>query len=140
MRAIARSVAAAESGTPITDLSTGRYQRVYTALYRTHLPRLDRAGLIEYERERGLVRPTARLERNAPVLEAPAAVDSSSAPEARNGTKPSDRREAYVAAFGLAGLALSGALVHLSLVASVLVGGLVIIAFLYRTIAAARTP
>ncbi|TYL39597.1 hypothetical protein CV102_04715 [Natronococcus pandeyae] len=36
-------------------------QRVHVALCRTHLPLLERYGIVQYDRERGLVSPAANL-------------------------------------------------------------------------------
>lgn len=38
-------------------------ERICTSLYHTHIPQLSAIGLVEYDRERGAVRETARTER-----------------------------------------------------------------------------
>lgn len=133
--ALARNVAAAESGTPVEALSTAQYRRVYTALYRTHLPRLDRASVLEYDRTRGLVYPTGILEHA--TAEAEPALGGAAGPA----TPPTDPEltthpGARPAALGLAGLVLSGGVMSLSLAAGVMIGGLVIAAYLLSVIAA----
>jgi hypothetical protein len=44
-------------------------QRVHVALCRTHLPLLEGYGIVEYDRERGLVSPAANLTAFESVLE-----------------------------------------------------------------------
>ena len=137
MRDIAQTVTAAEFGTPVRELSTAQYQRVYTALYRTHLPRLERAGVLEYERARGLVRSTGRLERDGIVLEpAPAVAADPSLSRIETDPVPASRQRTRRAVLGLTGLTLSGLLLQLSLIAGFLIGGLIIAAFLFQAILA----
>ena len=62
MSDIAEQVAAWENDKPVAQITSAERQRVYIALYQTHLPKLDAKGVIEYEQNRGTVRPTARLE------------------------------------------------------------------------------
>ncbi len=58
MRAIAEQVAAWEHDTTVKQLSSDQRQRVYIALYQSHLDTLADAGIVEYERSRGNVRLT----------------------------------------------------------------------------------
>lgn len=44
-------------------------QRVHVALCRTHLPLLERHGIVQYDRERGLVSPAANLREFESVLD-----------------------------------------------------------------------
>jgi DNA-binding transcriptional ArsR family regulator len=59
---IAEQVAAWEHDTTVRALSSDQRQRVYIALYQAHLPKLDEAGVIEYNQNRGRVEPTDRIE------------------------------------------------------------------------------
>ena len=61
MRTLAEEVAAWEQDTTIDDLTSSERQRVYIALYQSHLPKLDDYGVIEYDQHRGTVRPTPLL-------------------------------------------------------------------------------
>lgn len=70
MRDIAEHVAAREHETTVADLTSAQRQRVYIPLYQSHLPKLDSAGVIEYDKPRGIVRPTERLESFRPYLDA----------------------------------------------------------------------
>ena len=58
MRDLAEQVAAWENDTTVEGLSSTQRQRVYIPLYQTHLPKLDEAGVIEYEQSRGVVEAT----------------------------------------------------------------------------------
>lgn len=59
MRDIAEQVAAWENDTTIEALDSNERQRVYIALYQSHLPKLDEAGVLTYNQQRGIVSRTA---------------------------------------------------------------------------------
>lgn len=67
---VAEHVSAKEHETTVATLTSTQRQRVYIPLYQSHLPKLDEAGIIEYNKARGIVRPTDRLELFRPHLEA----------------------------------------------------------------------
>lgn len=69
MRNVAEAVAAWEHDTTVRQLDSDERQRVYIALYQSHLPKLADAGVIEYERNRGTIRPQPAIEVLAPFLE-----------------------------------------------------------------------
>lgn len=50
-------------------ISSQARQRVYVALHQTHLPKLDRADILEYGPDRGTVAPRAALEELYGILE-----------------------------------------------------------------------
>ncbi|USZ70649.1 DUF7344 domain-containing protein [Natronosalvus halobius] len=52
---IAEQVAAWENDTTVEQLSSQERQRVYIPLYQSHLPKLDKAGIIDYNQSRGIV-------------------------------------------------------------------------------------
>jgi hypothetical protein len=56
---LAEQVAAWENGVPRVDLSAAERKRVYTALQQFHLPKMDTAGVIEFDGARGTVSLTA---------------------------------------------------------------------------------
>ncbi len=58
MRDVAEQVAAWEHDTTVKALTSDERQRVYIALYQSHLDKLDDAGVIEYNKPRGIVRAT----------------------------------------------------------------------------------
>lgn len=55
MRDVAEQVAAWEHDTTVQGLSSKERQRVYIPLYQSHLPKLDEAGVIDYQQSRGIV-------------------------------------------------------------------------------------
>lgn len=98
MRTLAEEVAATEYDTTVEALSSDERQRVYITLYQSHLPQLDRAGVIEYNQSRGRITTNPLIEEFDDYLEGPG--DD----EERSGTvlKPA------VAGFGLGGVATLG--------------------------------
>jgi hypothetical protein len=69
MRDVAEYVAALENDTTVAELTSTERQRVYIPLYQSHLPKLDKEGIIEYNKSRGIVKPTETLELFRPYLE-----------------------------------------------------------------------
>lgn len=59
MRDVVDAIAAEEHDTTVQALRSKERQRVYIALYQSHLPKLDDAGVIEYDQRRGWVSRTA---------------------------------------------------------------------------------
>src|SRR6056297_1060870 len=62
---LAEQVAAWENNTTVDGLSANERKSVYTSLYQTHLPKLADAGIVDYNRNRGVV----ELSENAEQLE-----------------------------------------------------------------------
>ncbi|WP_227379271.1 DUF7344 domain-containing protein [Haladaptatus halobius] len=58
MRSLAEQVAAWENNTTLQALTSNQRQRVYIALYQSHLPKLDKEGVIKYDQNRGTVERT----------------------------------------------------------------------------------
>ncbi|EMA32371.1 hypothetical protein C446_14704 [Halobiforma nitratireducens JCM 10879] len=59
---LSEEIAASEDGLELHEVSSSDRKRVYTALHQSHLPKMDEAGVIEFNRDRGTVEPTAALE------------------------------------------------------------------------------
>jgi hypothetical protein len=55
---IAEQVAAWENGKPIEELDSQERKRVYISLYQSHLPTLEKRGLVAYDDDRGIVELT----------------------------------------------------------------------------------
>ncbi|ELY99711.1 hypothetical protein C482_09507 [Natrialba chahannaoensis JCM 10990] len=55
MRDVAEQVAAWEHDTTVAELTSTQRQRVYIPLYQSHLSKLDEAGVIDYQQNRGIV-------------------------------------------------------------------------------------
>lgn len=85
MRDLAEWIAAQEHETTVAQLTSDERQRVYIALYQSHLPKLADYGVIEYNQSRGIVRRTPLAEQLDPYLEV-RADDTDAAGE----TEPSD--------------------------------------------------
>ena len=68
MSDIAEHIAAFEYDTTVAALRSQERQRVYIALYQSHLPKMDKAGVIEYEQDRGLVETTELTKSFDPYL------------------------------------------------------------------------
>lgn len=55
LTSLAEQVAAWENDTDVDNITEQERKRVYVSLYQTHIPRLDEAGVIEYDRDSGMV-------------------------------------------------------------------------------------
>jgi hypothetical protein len=89
MRDIAEEVAAWEHDTTVQRLVSDERQRVYIALYQSHLPKLDEHGIIEYNQSRGIVEPTELTAAFEPYLDDGLHADSELAVPA----EPAERAE-----------------------------------------------
>ncbi|RBI62550.1 hypothetical protein DMJ13_11915 [halophilic archaeon] len=69
MRALAEQVAAWENDTTVAALSSDERQRVYIALYQSHLPKLDEEGVIDYNQSRGIVERGSLADQFDPYLD-----------------------------------------------------------------------
>ena len=58
---VAEQVAAWEYGVDVEQVSYDERKRVYTALQQSHLPKMDEAGVVEFDKNRGTVEPTSAL-------------------------------------------------------------------------------
>ena len=68
MRGMAEYIAALENGVEIRELTSAQRKRVYVGLYQCHLPKLDEAGVIEYDKDRGTVAWSPLADQLAPYL------------------------------------------------------------------------
>ncbi|MDJ1430879.1 hypothetical protein [Halostagnicola sp. A-GB9-2] len=78
MRDVAEHVSAREHETTVQQLSSKQRQRVYIPLYQSHLPKLDKKGVIEYDQSRGIIRSGDQLELFRPYIEVLAGEDTQS--------------------------------------------------------------
>jgi predicted transcriptional regulator len=58
---LARHVAARENDTNLEEVTTAERKRAYTSLQQTHLPRLDDVGVVDFDKDHGVVRPSEQL-------------------------------------------------------------------------------
>lgn len=128
MRDIVEWVAAREHDTTVNALRSKERQRVYIALYQSHLPKLDDYGLINYNQRRGWVSLTDAAESVFPYL-------GGDGDETDDETSANNTRAYDVAALGGGTLLLAGAWLNVPLVASV--GDLVIGTLIFALFAAA---
>jgi len=59
---MAEQIAAWENEIDTAEITGGQRKRVYTALQQSHLPKMDDAGVVEFNKDRGVVEPTPILE------------------------------------------------------------------------------
>lgn len=59
---VAEQVAAWENNTTVQQITGAERKRVYTALLQSHLPKMDRIGIVEFDKNRGTIKPLAPLE------------------------------------------------------------------------------
>jgi hypothetical protein len=55
---LAERIAAWENDHPVTEVTPAERKRVYTALQQSHLPKLERTGLVEFDPDSGRISPT----------------------------------------------------------------------------------
>ncbi len=122
---LAEQIAAWENDTEVSALSSDQRKRVYVALYQTHLPKMDDAGIVEYDQDRGLI----SLADNADLLMMYLDTD----------THRQDRWDRWYALCSVIGAALvSAAFLGLPLVSAISTGavaGVVVIAFFLLSVA-----
>lgn len=58
---LAERVAAWEYDVDLDEVDHRQRKRVYTALQQSHLPKMDTAGVVDFDKQRGLVEPTEAL-------------------------------------------------------------------------------
>ena len=56
--------------TPVTEASEEMLLEIQLALHHTHIPKLESAGVVEYDSERQLVKPTKQFDQLHPHLSA----------------------------------------------------------------------
>lgn len=66
---IAEHIAALENDTTVDALRSQQRQRVYIALYQSHLKKMDKDGIINYNKSRGYVEATERAKQFDAYLE-----------------------------------------------------------------------
>ena len=131
MRDLAEQVAAWEHDTTLQALTSDERQRVYIALYQSHLPKLDEEGIINYNQSRGIVERTERAAQLDPYL----GDTDDEATDAQR--KVLDRRGSYYGGvLGLSTLLLGGAALNLSLLSLLSVAAVGVVALTAFTVLA----
>ncbi|ELY58878.1 hypothetical protein C491_08073 [Natronococcus amylolyticus DSM 10524] len=134
MRDVAEQVAAWENETTVQELTSDQRQRVYIPLYQSHLPKLDKAGIIDYQQNRGVVerRPLAR--QLDYYLNADSNTNSAAATGKEGGT---DWDDYYIGAAGAGAVLLLGAIFELpllSIITGIGLSALILLMFTTLTI------
>lgn len=135
MRDLTDQVAAWENDTTVEGLSSTQRQRVYIPLYQTHLPKLDEAGVIEYDQSRGTVERLPLADELDPYIEGISVGDDEAIPgRAARHPASTDRDWVgyYTGASGLGIALLSGTLLGLpvlSRLSGLIVGAVVSVMF-----------
>lgn len=109
MRDVAEQVAAWEHDTTVKELTSTQRQRVYIPLYQSHLSKLDKAGVIDYQQDRGIVERNPLADQVDKYLELEA--DTGSTDEAS--TTGSEWDDYYIATTVLCYAVLLGAVIEL---------------------------
>jgi hypothetical protein len=65
---LTRELAVEEAGTLITDVPAETVRDIFVSLRHIHIPKLADLGIVDYDRDRGLVEPTDRLAGLEPYL------------------------------------------------------------------------
>ncbi|WP_306054410.1 DUF7344 domain-containing protein [Natronococcus wangiae] len=134
MRDVAEQVAAWENDTTVEELSSDQRQRVYIPLYQSHLPKLDKAGIIDYQQNRGIVerRPLAKQ------LDYYLNADSNTNAGGADGNAVNaDWDDYYIGAAGVGAVLLLGAVFELpffSLITGIGLSALILLMFTALTI------
>jgi len=68
-RELAKQVAAWETESTPERIASSQYQSVYNSFYQTHFPKLEDAGLIQYDRPAAIVHPTDRIDDLEPLFQ-----------------------------------------------------------------------
>ena len=69
LRDLAEHVAAREHDVTVAEVTSDQRQRVYISLYQNHLPKLDEAGGVRYDKDRGIVEATDHIRTFDPFLD-----------------------------------------------------------------------
>lgn len=109
MRDLAEQVAAWEHDTTVQGLSSSQRQRVYIPLYQSHLPKLDKEGVINYQQSRGIVERTSLADLFDPYLEA----EETDEPPVPTSQEPDEWHDYYLVVSTLGTLLLVGAILEL---------------------------
>lgn len=132
MRDLAEQVAAWEHDTTLQALTSDERQRVYIALYQSHLPKLDEEGIINYNQSRGIVERTEQAAQLDPYL---GDSDDDEATDAQS-TMLDKRGSYYGGVLGLSTLLLGGAALNLSLLSLLSVAAVGVVALTAFTVLA----
>ncbi|MFP8953659.1 hypothetical protein ACLI4Z_11895 [Natrialbaceae archaeon A-arb3/5] len=133
MRDVAEQVAAWEHETTVEELTSTQRQRVYIPLYQSHLSKLDKAGVIDYQKNRGIVERKPLADQVDQYLHIDMEPESSDEQDAT--TTP--RHDYYIGAAAICYVALLGAVLELpftSILSGIGLSALILLVFTLVTI------
>lgn len=52
---LSETIAARENDKTVTEISSAERKRVYVSLYQSHLPKMDKAGVLNFNKDRGVI-------------------------------------------------------------------------------------
>jgi len=81
---LAEHVAAIENDVAVDALSSQQRKRVYVALYQCHLPKMADAGVLEFDKDRGVVRRGPNADQITPYLDVQTEEDAAAPPVRRS--------------------------------------------------------
>lgn len=131
MRDVAEQVAAWEHETTVEELTSTQRQRVYIPLYQSHLTKLDEAGVIDYQKNRGIVERNPLADHVDRYLQVDPVSDAS---DDAAGTTSHDY---YIAASAICFVGLLGAVLELpgmSVVSGIGLSAFILLVFTVVTI------
>lgn len=69
LNVLAEHIAALENDIDVSQLSSSQRKRVYIGLYQCHLPKMDEYGVVDFQKNRGIItlKNTAQIERYLPT-------------------------------------------------------------------------
>ncbi|ELY85665.1 DUF7344 domain-containing protein [Natrialba taiwanensis] len=129
MRDVAEQVAAWEHDTTVAELTSTERQRVYIPLYQSHLSKLDEAGVIDYQQNRGIVERKPLADEVDQYLQVDEQTDESSE---NDETSISVSDDYYIGATAVCYVALLGAVLELpvlSIVSGIGLSALILLLF-----------
>lgn len=133
MRDVAEQVAAWEHDTTVEELTSTQRQRVYIPLYQSHLTKLDSAGVIEYQKNRGIVERKPLADQMDQYLQ----VDPSNDAADEGDATGMEHHDYYIAASAVCFVGLLGAVLELpgmSVISGIGLSALILLVFTVVTI------
>ncbi|KAB1190479.1 hypothetical protein GJR96_16015 [Haloferax sp. MBLA0076] len=126
---LAEHIAALENGIDVDQLSSDQRKRVYIGLYQCHLPRMDQANVVDFDKNRGTVVLRDEAEQLVKYLHHGQVHGDDSATDAElvRGTAVSAAIAAVVGAVGLRLFALVGGL-PVESVTALVIGAMLVVA------------
>jgi hypothetical protein len=125
---LAEHIAALENDIEIAQLSSDQRKRVYIGLYQCHLPKMDGAGVIDFDKHRGTVVLREEARQLVPYLKAQSGQTGTPQPDASGPASPTPVEELTPRQLGVSALAGSAAglavLALLSVIVPYALGGM----------------